>query len=658
MNWARLRYPGTAGPRPVAPLRTPVAPLRAPVATPDRGPLNDVFDLQATAGNLAVASILASAHAQRDTAGWTGADTSGQGWNVKARDVDKIRRVPIEGLKLGGGTAFVGDERKKTIESAEHRAIVLIPTGMKVGTSVDVMLHFHGWTHRAVDPHAGWRQHSGPDATVRDVDQDRIEAQLQAAGTQLVAILPQGVGESQFGKVPIEPYIKEVLGKVTAVNEFKDAKGNVVTTAPGLGRLVLSGHSGGGNVIMPALGAGAGKEPAEVILFEAIHHVGKFDAPAIVGNWATRHLEAVRKVLAATAPPPSPADRAKAIDACPRLRAYYSDYSGGKFDPKRKRRGYETNYERLAGILDAWFAKHGKDLGGDLAAVRARFKVQPLTGTGHETVVRGLGDDPFAGPLTDALVALDNPQAKSKLVTSGTTTWTRPRRAKPPTKKGPAKPKIKPKPPKPTPKPKGASIEPTPTSGTGSRSGTAIATTSFGATEIVAALDRAGVGNPTITALLPMLLLTGEPLKVAATVFAMAGVNDDVDLTDALFDIVHRELEGEQIAADRDDLKAEWRTLRRDFAAPALAQLRDTPSADRRHHGDAGRCRRPDHRHADAHDRYADTDANPDANARHVGRDRPAALRRGCLEDVGCTPEGVDCGRLDPGDDRRRHRGP
>jgi hypothetical protein len=440
MNGARLRHSAL-------PDRRVTPPFRASGVTAGREPLDNVLDLQAAAGNRAVAAILGGPTAQRDDAGWKDADKTGPGWNVKPRDVDKIRRVPIDGLKLGGETKFVGDESEKTSEPADHRAIVLIPAGLKVGKDVDVMLHFHGWTHREVDPHAGWRQHSGPDATVRDVDQDRIEAQLQASGANLIAILPQGVGQSQFGNVPAEPYIKDVLGRVAAANELHDAAGQVLTTAPALGRLVLSGHSGGGNKIMNMLSPTAGKAPAEVILFEALHYVEKredkddpkkvtsvFDAPKIVGDWAIKHLEQVRKVLAGQ-PPPDPATRAAAVEACPRLRAYYSDYSEGKFEPKRQRKGYENNYERLAKLLDNWFGKYGPDLGGDLPAVRARFKVQPLTGTAHETVVRGLGDDPFAGPLTDALTALDDPTAKSKLATSGTTTWKPPRRKPKPGRK-------------------------------------------------------------------------------------------------------------------------------------------------------------------------------------------------------------------------------
>src|SRR5437773_2140090 len=92
---------------------------------------------------------------------------------------------------LGNQTDFAGEEADKTTESAAGRAIVLFATNIDPDKRVDIMVHLHGWSGRQTDPHAGWRQHK-KHGTVRDVDQDRIEGQLQAAGTpQMVAMLPQ-----------------------------------------------------------------------------------------------------------------------------------------------------------------------------------------------------------------------------------------------------------------------------------------------------------------------------------------------------------------------------------------------------------------------------------------------------------------------------------
>jgi hypothetical protein len=56
---------------------------------------------------------------------------------------------------------------------------------------------------------------SATTGTVRDVAQDRIEAQMRASGaTQTIAILPQGISHSRFGKVLTDPYIQAVLARL------------------------------------------------------------------------------------------------------------------------------------------------------------------------------------------------------------------------------------------------------------------------------------------------------------------------------------------------------------------------------------------------------------------------------------------------------------
>jgi hypothetical protein len=382
-----------------------------------------VLDLQAAAGNEAVAALLADLRrpmdpvAQRDTP--RGADKRPERWNAGPAAVGAVRRIPVKGLKLGNQTGFVGEESKKTDESAKGFAVALVPAGVDATQPVDVLLHFHGYTSRDVDPYAGWRQDKAT-GKVRDVDQDRIEAQLEAtagANPQLIAVLPQGVGRSSFSGIEANPsaYIEEVLAGVAAQNEFHDRDGKPVEARPGIGRLLLSAHSGGGDRIIPTLGSGSKKEPVEVILFEAIH-VSKpkdaakagYDGVQLVYEWATRHLDRVRTAYAKT---DSTMERAKALDACPRLRAYYSKLG----TDASKKHSYVSNYERLGKQLDTWFERFGTTFGDDLPAVRARFKVQPVFDAEHETIVRGVGDDPDGGTLADALRALNNPEATSKL---------------------------------------------------------------------------------------------------------------------------------------------------------------------------------------------------------------------------------------------------
>ena len=277
-----------------------------------------------------------------------------------------------------------------TSESASHRCIALVPHALNPAEPTDVLLHFHGFTNRSADPYAGWRQRD--DGTVRDVAQDRIEAQMRASGaTQTVAILPQGISHSQFGKVPTDPYIQAVLERLRGrgVKLHKDY------------RVILSAHSGGGNTVIANLNkeAGAkGKHAAEVVLFEAMWEGNQQRA---VSTWATAQLD---KAYGAIVHASSDADKQAAVDACPVLRAYYSGATPV----------YVRSYTALDGDLQAWFGAHADKLGRYADALRSHFQVRKVGGTNHESLIHGLGG-PEAGPLADALRAEHTPEAKSLL---------------------------------------------------------------------------------------------------------------------------------------------------------------------------------------------------------------------------------------------------
>jgi len=388
---------------------------------PERSPA--LMHMQRAAGNAAVASLVGQlVQRDPDTTGWTGkdVDTRGPGWNAKAREVGatKIERIPVEGIKLGNQD---DGESSKTTESAKGRAIVLLPVGLKPNLPVDVMLHLHGFGYRAEDPYAGWRQDKGSQ-TVRDVDQDRIEEQMKAAAdrdadvAQTIVILAQGVGGSKFGNMPYNKYAEEVLG-AAAKKGFPQLPG-----VPAKFKLTLSAHSGGGDRIVNSIDVDPGKhtikEPdnlAEIVLMDALHG----NAAETVGAWAEEHMRRVREATSA-------ADQADELAKCPTLRAFHSD-----------EHGYPAAYAALAKLLKK---SHDKNPAGLKAVLLAKFPYPVhLEGSKHETVVRGLGDDPAAGPLADALGAIHHPDNPSKVLDKGKPTWTGlppPVKATPPAKAG------------------------------------------------------------------------------------------------------------------------------------------------------------------------------------------------------------------------------
>ena len=382
-------------------------------AGPEASDPTGLTQLQRSAGNAAVGSLLRRGGGpgllQRapDERGWTGGDSTGGGWNAKAQEVGstKIERIPIEGLTTGNQQAYGGGaEQAKTKESAAGKAVVLLPLGLDPKAPVDVMLHLHGFGYRSGDPYAGWRQDQGS-GTVRDVDQDRIEEQMKAAvdsnsdAAQTIVILVQGVGASDFGKLAYNDYAKEALG-IAAKRGFPQ-----LPAVPADFKLVLSAHSGGGLTIIPSIQVDKKKhtlsEPenlAEIVLLDAIHgwHAN------VVGDWAEEHMRRVREA--------APADRAKELAKCPKLRAYHSD-----------NKPYPHTYGVLADLLKKSHEKNPDDL---KAPLLARFPLPVhLDGAGHETVVRGLGDDPSAGPLAAAIGAIRHPDDPSKVLDKGTPTW-------------------------------------------------------------------------------------------------------------------------------------------------------------------------------------------------------------------------------------------
>jgi hypothetical protein len=433
------RNGATATRRPAPPARSPAPPeaVSAPVLVESA---ESVLDLQRSAGNKAVtallephavAPLLRGAEVAQRAPGWSGADTApgkapddgstvdpkrlDVGWNTAPALVGDIWRVPVDGLPGGTDQISVGTEKDKTSEPANKRAILLYHKDIDLAYPVSVLLHLHGFTHRARDPYAGWRQgvtdkkSPGPKAgTVRDVHHDRIVAQVDRVARelkdhQLVAILPQGVGGSQFGGIERDPngYVKEVFGKAG-----RDAGTDLpLQHEPPQWNLVLSAHSGGGDRLATTMslersGKLGGDWPVtEVILFDAIHVTENWDGVAAVVAWVEHHVARTAKALAGTT---DPADRADAVARCPILRAYGS-------------KDYKSNYERLARLVNEKLDEYGPKLGDQKAAVTARFAVEILAGAGHEGVVRGLDNDPAGGPLADALRAHADPTKASRV---------------------------------------------------------------------------------------------------------------------------------------------------------------------------------------------------------------------------------------------------
>jgi len=218
-------------------------------------------------------------------AGWTGAEQEGlQGFNKDVttvdvtgkihegkkvtKDVKGVWRVPIEGL----GHRFQDPETKS------GRAVVLIPNTVSPAAAiVDVLLHLHGLGAGYLELQPGKKDYGEilAPGQVRDVELYKMEQQLQshveerakASKPPLIAVLPQGSASSEFGDLGRESdaYLKDVFTKLSDLKFLPDK------ASPG--RIIVSGHSGGGLTAMTmATRRTQAKNRTDVLLFDAINY--------------------------------------------------------------------------------------------------------------------------------------------------------------------------------------------------------------------------------------------------------------------------------------------------------------------------------------------------------------------------------------------------
>jgi hypothetical protein len=214
--------------------------------------------------------------------GWS--DAPDKGFNKWVTTVDErgnivpgkatskgVWRVPVQGLshglqKVDKGPAF---------ESSEGRAVALIPNTVtptaaekKDNVPVDVLLHLHGYGvgYRELRPGKLDYAKVLQPGQARDVELYQMEQQLlshvAASKRLIIAVLPQGSETSGFGDLGSnsDAYLKEVFAKLVP---------KYLPEGAFPGRVIVSGHSGGGPTAMK-IAAKAGKR-RDVFLFDAIN---------------------------------------------------------------------------------------------------------------------------------------------------------------------------------------------------------------------------------------------------------------------------------------------------------------------------------------------------------------------------------------------------
>ena len=313
------------------------------------------------AGPLLTQLIAAPAHR---TLARQWSDARPGGWNAQDANVAGALRIPVEELPQGFGGK--DPQLQYTKESAEKRAIVVVPDAVDLSGPVEVLLHFHG-------QNIGYRERS-KERTVRDVEVDEIEQQIVAAGRNMVAVLPQGSrgsgpNMSKFTIGDPKTYVDDVLRLASAhLPGSRLPAGGVMKS----GRLVMSGHSGGGPYAVayahyaqqPSSTEQEWVDAPPLLLFDGIN--GKDELKTLQQNLETWLAEDLRWITQA-------ADQAALLGRRGlKLRSTWGT-------------GSDPIYQQMNAALDTWltarFAKLAAGLDPGVASTwRAQYRVERREG--------------------------------------------------------------------------------------------------------------------------------------------------------------------------------------------------------------------------------------------------------------------------------------
>jgi hypothetical protein len=366
----------------------------APAAAPGRmtaEPIVAPLDLLRAGGNRAIGRWVSQQRMLQRVGGWTGAGVASP--NRTEGMYSGVRRIPIEGL------------------TPVARAIVLLSPGLNPEHPIDVLVHLHG-------------QNTGYDqSTPRDLNAnlDRIEEQLGGARRpQLAIVLPQGSSSGadygEFGQINPRAYALAALQKLETLHGL--------SSAPTVGAVMLSGHSGGGFAMKTITDSRARRDDLSgVVWFDAVQaESGEGARRGSTGQreraklLITEHVTAELDAVPATA---TPAETETALRSGFTFRLYYDSagwYAGAAGEVSTFLRalfGEEGTPPRAVAPLATRIAALPAPA---RAALRTRYQVLPVAhggAAGHSAALAAGGMDTLghdnmvgSGALADAIAAM------------------------------------------------------------------------------------------------------------------------------------------------------------------------------------------------------------------------------------------------------------
>jgi hypothetical protein len=371
-----------------------------PVIAPGLLSVASVLALQRTAGNVAVYRLLRRSVLHRQV-GWTGVDPGS--WNAGPKDVPGAKgstRVPVEGLAQGHASGGKQDDSGSRINDPEQvgvwkdasqltpeasggektgRAVVVIPKGLPANAaSVEVLFHLHGFT-----PGGRGRGKTGT-GEPEDVAVTRIGQQIEASGRAMVGVMPQGI-KGSFWKDPSKFNLKQYVDDALALVPAAQWPGKKPRSAGGI---ILSAHSGGGDILAQMIKGGQVPSSVEgLFLFDSMHGWG----PGAVADFLKARLDSDLAQLHGIWT--AKTGKAKAEDIADDQAAWLQG-SGFRFRGFASRL-YKQTYKDFRPKLEAWFNTHAAELGGTESLVYKTLSANILdqsavaAGTEHEQIVGG-----------------------------------------------------------------------------------------------------------------------------------------------------------------------------------------------------------------------------------------------------------------------------
>ncbi len=175
-----------------------------------------------------------------------------QGWLIMA----PFASAPFPHPARAEGHTYEGKLYSTNEHYSDNTVALFIPKGFRETGRVDFVIHFHGWTNTV----------AGTLTTFHLIEQ------LVASGKNAVLVVPEGphdAPDSFGGKLEEADGFKRFMDEVIAT--LRDRAG-FKTKDFSVGRIILSGHSGGYHVIAGILDRGGlPKNADEVWLFDALY---------------------------------------------------------------------------------------------------------------------------------------------------------------------------------------------------------------------------------------------------------------------------------------------------------------------------------------------------------------------------------------------------